>query len=173
MTLANCLFVFFGLLLLRSAVAKLREPATFWSILRRYPGAGLLRSASAARLVPALELTLAMALLSPFPLTRGPACWVTMGFISLASVGIYRRYRAGEARFACGCSGRLEQEMPAPGMLLRNGALLIAALYAVWEPQPFASPIEYAMGFAMALAFDVIETVAIQRARIREWKVPG
>src|SRR5262245_53316748 len=53
--LASCLLSFFGLLLLRSATAKLRRPAAFWAILQQYSKSVLFRTAFFARLVPASE----------------------------------------------------------------------------------------------------------------------
>ena len=108
MTLVGSVYIFLGLLLLRSAVAKLRKPAVYWSILQRYPGGVWFRTARLARLLPALELALAGALLLPLRLSRIPAGDRTLGFFILASAGILARFRRGEEEFACGCSGNLQ-----------------------------------------------------------------
>jgi Methylamine utilisation protein MauE len=170
MTMAVSVFIFLGLLFLRSALAKLRKPAVFWAILQRYPCGAWFRTVRRATLLPALELVLAGALLLPLRLPRIATGYAATAFIILASAGIYGRYRRGEKRFACGCSGNLEEETAVSSMLVRNGALLLSACYAISAKWRSASPIDYAMGLALLFAFDLFRTALIQNERIRNWK---
>jgi len=167
------LCVFLGLLQVRAAWAKFRRPAVFQSILRRYPLGSWLGAAGAAKLVPAAELILACALLAPVRLARLWGCWGMLAFLVAASAAIYRRYRKGEERFACGCSGNLEEETPVWGMLVRNTALLCVSAVALLASSGHTAPVDYAVGLAFLLAHDLLETALIQEGRVRSWKGLG
>ena len=165
--------VFLGLMQLRSAMAKLRRPVVFWSILQRYPGGSWITSLRRAMAVPALEMAFAAALLLPFSWTRLPACYGLLTFVAFASAAIYRRYHRGEDRFACGCSANLEEEMRASGMLLRNGVLLLAISYSLFGLGCPGSILEYGMGLALLLAFDLFQATLVAEGRVRQWKTSG
>lgn len=172
MSLSDSVAIFLGLLLARSALTKLRQPLAFWSILQRYPAGAWFRTAKVAGLVPALELMLAVALLAPFQTSRLLAAYGMLAFIVLASAGIYARYRRGEERFVCGCSGNLEEETTVPTMMLRNAVLLVAVVYALSARWPPVAPLDYAMGLALLFAFDLFQAALIQNERIRKWTTP-
>lgn len=173
MNIAPVLCAFLGFLLLRSAAAKLRNPAAFQSILERYPGAVRLRWLRPARLAPWFEFLLAAGLLLPLSVTRAPSAWGTLFFLLLASAAIFERYRRGEERFACGCSAEMETEMPALGILARNGMLLLASAAALAGPLSAVSLSHYGLGLALLLALDLVEAALAQEGRIRAWKARG
>jgi hypothetical protein len=177
MILAPSVCVFLGWLEARSAMAKIRRPAVFESILQAYPFLSWLQSpklyASAARLVCVAELALAGTLLLPVPAIRLAGCCGMFVFLLLASAAIYGRYRNGEKQFACGCSGNLDEQATASSMMLRNALLLFATLYGAAGYVGPASSADYGIGLALLLAFDLSQAAAIQEGRVRSWKALG
>jgi len=173
MILAPSVCVFLGWLQARSALAKIRRPAIFQSILQAYPSGSRLRELGAAKLVPVTELALAGALLLPVPAVRLAGCCGMLLFLVLASAAIYGRYRRGEERFACGCSGNLEEQTAASSMLGRNGLLLLATFYAAVGYARTSSAVDYGIGMALLLAFELAQTALVQEGRVRSWKAFG
>jgi hypothetical protein len=165
--------VFLGLLQMRLGWAKFRRPEVFQSILRRYPLASWLGVAGMAKLITAAEMMLACALLAPVRLARLCGCWGLLVFLVAASVAIYSRYRKGEERFACGCSGNLEDETQVWGMLVRNTALLCVTTIALLISSGQIAPMNYAIGLSFLLAYDLFETALIQEGRARSWTEYG
>jgi Methylamine utilisation protein MauE len=173
MTLSSSIFAFVGFLQLRSAIAKIRQPAVFWAILQRYPGIVWVRNSKLALLVPATEAVLGTGLLLPFFWTRLPAGFGVALFLILASAAIYWRYHRGEKRFACGCSTDLAEELPASAMLLKNALLFLVTSYAMWAHWKPVSAGDYGLGAALLLAFNLLDTALAQEGRIHNWKSVG
>jgi hypothetical protein len=173
MTLAPSAYAFLAALLVRSAWAKIRRPEVFQTILEAYPFGSRLRVLHAARLAPAVELVLAGALALPVPAARLFGGCGTIAFIIFASAAIYVRYLRGEKRFACGCSGNLEEQTDASGMLIRNGLLLLVTAYALAGYARASSPVDYGLGLALLLAFDLSHTALQWEGRVRNWKGLG
>jgi hypothetical protein len=167
--LAPSACVFLGWLQARSAVAKLRRPGVFQSILQRYPFGARLQRLGGAKLVPAAELAMAGALLLPVPQIRLLGCCAMLAFLALASAAIYGRYRRGEQQFACGCSGNLEEQTYVSGMLIGNGLLLLVTAYGLAGYAQTASPADYGIGLALLLAFDLFHTALTEEGRVRSW----
>ena len=143
----------------------------FARILEKYPRGT--RLAGAGWVIPAAETVLAGALLAPWAATHIWGCWGMTAFLMAASGAIYGRYRRGEEQFACGCSGNLEEESRAAGMLVRNALLLAATVFATVGWRVAIKPAHYAIGLALLLAFDLMEAARTQEGRIHSWKDSG
>jgi hypothetical protein len=171
--LAFSVCVFLAALHARSAIAKIRQPRVFQTILNNYPLGSQLQRRGMSSLIPSLELLLAGALLIPAAPVRLAGCLGVLAFIASASAAIYVRRRRGEERFACGCAGNLEEQSDAGDMLLRNALLLAAACYAAAAGRGGGSAVDYALGAALLLAFDLAQAAMIQEGRVRNWKAAG
>jgi len=63
--------------------------------------------------------------------------------------------------------------MRASGMLLRNGVLLLAISYSLFGLGCPGSILEYGMGLALLLAFDLFQATLVAEGRVRQWKTSG
>lgn len=131
-----------AVLLASAATHKLRAPARFARQLADYQ---LLPEAvirPGARVIPALELVIAFALL--VPATRSWAALSAAGLIALYAAAIGINLWRGRRDIDCGCAGPDQAQPLRPILLLRNGALVAVALLAS------VLPIARDLGFSTA-----------------------
>jgi len=131
LTVVGC----FALLFASAALHKLRDVAHFTAVVRAYrllPEGG---ACAVAWSVPALELAVAIALLSA--MTRAAAALAGMALLLAYGGAIAVNLARGRRDLACGCGGAQEAQPIAPWMVVRNlllGLLLGTAL-AAWRPR--------------------------------------
>ncbi len=111
-----------------AAVTKLASPAKTTSELAAL---GVPAPAIAARLLPALELALAVSLIA-FP-PQGAV--VASAAIIVFTAVLLRAIRSG-APVSCGCLGALSSAPAGPPTIARNGALLAMSLAVLAVPEP-------------------------------------
>ena len=113
------------------------ESETWLGALRTVlPTAGLaLSSCACARAVPALELAVAVALLSA--MTRAAAALAGMALLLAYGGAIAVNLARGRRDLACGCGGAQDTRPIAPWMVVRNLllGLLLATALASWRPR--------------------------------------
>jgi hypothetical protein len=124
---AHAATAFTGALLLIAALEKWRDAATFRDALENYQLLPAAAVSVVARLLPALE-ALAGALLLPLA-TRpaGAALALALWFAYTAAIAI--NLLRGHDRIDCGCGGASDTPLR-PGLLVRNGLLMLLALAA-------------------------------------------
>jgi len=170
---------FIGVLLLSSALAKFRDPATFREIILDYRLPQLLKVIPMARVVPALESLLGLGLLSLFQPLSLFALGGSLLFVGIATVVVARRVMRGERSFRCGCEGDLRETKSAAAILLRNTSLIAIIAVAgiiqtqietsVWSMPP---PIYLASGGLMLCLRLTGAAVRAMRS-LNAWKVDG
>lgn len=118
-----------------AAVHKLRDVRRFDEIFAAYelaPGAGRL-----ARLIPALELLVALGLLSEVTRPYAAAVGVALLLTYAAAIGV--NLRRGRRDLSCGCGGPNDRRPIAPWMVGRNALIALALACAVllpWSERP-------------------------------------
>lgn len=137
-----------GLLFAVAGVTKLRAPRTTRST---FAALGLPAPDVLARLVPAAELSLAVAL-ATVPLVGGAAALVALGAFSVV---LARALQAGVA-VSCGCLGSAGDEPVSFVELVRNALLAVAAVAAVFAPGPVAPGLEHVLVASTAAAIGVM-----------------
>jgi uncharacterized membrane protein YphA (DoxX/SURF4 family) len=129
-TLILILRLMLGATFLVSATAKFITPAAFGQSLASF---GLLSSALApvfTYLIPAIELVLALALLSRVQVEKAAlvsAVMLVIFIAAAASAGI-----SGAVVENCGCFGEIYRSGLGVGFFVRNGTLLILVLLLIW-----------------------------------------
>ncbi|HLJ39350.1 MAG TPA: MauE/DoxX family redox-associated membrane protein [Steroidobacteraceae bacterium] len=131
LTVVGC----FALLFASAALHKLRDVAHFTAVVRAYrllPEGG---AYAVARAVPALELAVAVALLSA--MTRAAAALAGMALLLAYGGAIAVNLARGRRDLACGCGGAQDTRPIAPWMVVRNLllGLLLATALASWRPR--------------------------------------
>ncbi len=177
MILIPSVLCFFAFLLFRSACAKLRQPALFWTILRKYPGGAWFKTPGSAGLVPAMEMVFAAGLA-----LGNSISWLamvgTLVFIGIGTAGIFWRFHKGETQLACGCSGDLEEKSSATVLLARNLALLAVGLLTaslLYGNGGTTRPgmLDFIAGGGLLLSQELLAAAVLQEERVRRWKVVG
>jgi hypothetical protein len=122
----------FALLFVSAALQKLRSPARFAEAFAAYQ---LLPDGAArfAWLVPALELTIGVALLARS--SRAGACAAGAALLLLYAAAIALNLQRGRTDLACGCGGPGERRPIAAWMVWRNLVLagLLVSLRLPWS----------------------------------------
>jgi putative oxidoreductase len=117
---------------LAAAAPKLADPAAFATAIANYQAFPDALVNLIATVVPALELTGALALLTPW--RRGGALLLAgllLGFTVLLAVSLARGLD-----LSCGCFGADVQAEPVSALhLLRNAGLLVLAGLVLWRPR--------------------------------------
>lgn len=121
-----------AVILASAATHKLRAPMRFASQLEDYqlvPGAlvGLL-----ARLIPALEVVIALGML--IPTTRSAASLAACALLAAYAAAIGINLWRGRQDIDCGCAGPDQAQPLRPQLLLRNAILVGLGLLASIEP---------------------------------------
>ena len=141
----------FVLLFATAAIHKLRDLPRFTEVLRAYR---LLpdRAAPLAPLVPLLESSVAVGLLTPA--ARVPAAAAGAVLLLAYAGGIAVNLARGRRDLACGCGGPDEARPIAPWMLVRNLLLaaLLAAVLAPWQPRALVATDALTIGAGAAVA---------------------
>lgn len=119
-----------ALLFAAAAGHKLRDPGAFVGTVRDYRILPVGPAAAFARVLPAVELGLGVALLLP-GLGAGPA-WGAAALLALYSAAIGWNLARGRTSIDCGCLGPAGRAALSPALLARNalvlgGCLLLAA----------------------------------------------
>lgn len=125
--LGHAAAAFVGTVLLIAAVEKLRDPDTFRDAVENYQVLPVTHLPAFARTVPLLE-ALAGAMLLPVasrPLGAGLALALWLMFTAAIVINL----RRGRDRIDCGCGGSAHTPL-GKGLVLRNAALMLAALVA-------------------------------------------
>lgn len=117
-----------ALLLAAASVAKLRDLTRFRGVLEAY---AVLPSALVpllARLLPVLEITLAIGLI--WPVSRNGAAWGAGGLLFIYGAGIALNLARGRRDLDCGCEGFGRRHPIAGWMLVRNASMIGLAVLA-------------------------------------------
>ncbi len=117
-----------AVLLASAATNKLRAPTRFARQLADYQLLPDPWVRFSARLIPAMELSIAFALL--LPITRGWAALSAASLITLYAAAIGINLWRGRRDIDCGCAGPDQVQPLRPVLLLRNSALVVLALVA-------------------------------------------
>jgi hypothetical protein len=136
-----------AVLLASAATHKVRAPARFAKQLADYQLLPEALVRPVARVIPAVELVIAFALL--VPVSRYWAALSAASLIALYAVAIGINLWRGRRDIDCGCAGPDQAQPLRPVLLLRNSALVGLALLAS------VSPVVRDLGF-----FDGFVTVA-------------
>lgn len=123
-----------ALLLVGAALHKLRDRAAFRAALAGYgllPGSSL---PAVASLLAAAELAIAAALL--LPAGARTAALAAAGLLALYAGAMLAALAAGRRGIDCGCAGPAGAKPLGPGLVARNGMLVVAALAASLPATP-------------------------------------
>ena len=115
---------------LAAGVLKLRRPTDFKFTLIDF-GVPVIIAAPLAVLLPVAELALGVAIL--VPATMRLAAWAMAGSLVIFSAAVLNMLRLGR-RPSCGCFGDVSAEPIGAGTVVRNGALIGAALWLAGAP---------------------------------------
>jgi len=121
-----------AVLLASAATHKVRAPARFAKQLADYQLLPEALVRPVARVIPAVELVIAFALL--VPVSRYWAALAAAGLISLYAAAIGINLWRGRRDIDCGCAGPDQAQPLRPVLLLRNSALVGLALLASVSP---------------------------------------
>lgn len=148
-----------------AGVAKARTPRT---TARTFAGLGLPAPAALARAVPAVELTLAAALV----VVPGWAAAVALALLAAFTTFLARAVRAG-VDVGCGCFGSNSTEPVSSVELVRNGLLASCGLLALAAPAPVAPSLAAVLvvGLAMAMAAVVLALADLRRRVGSIWRM--
>lgn len=152
-----------AVLLLSAARHKLADRARFRAALAAHQLLPASTVAAAAVAIPVLELALAAALLLP-GLGGAPAL-ATAALLAAYTAAVGINLARGRREIDCGCGGPVEAPLGG-GLLLRNGALIAAALVAA--PAPAARTLVWldALTIAAAVAAAALLYAAAETARV-------
>lgn len=170
LTVVGC----FALLFASAALHKLRNVAQFTAVVRAYRLLPEGAAPAAAGAVPALELAVAIALLSA--MTRAAAALAGMALLIAYGVAIAVNLARGRRDLACGCGGAQDARPIAPWMVVRN--LLLGGLLAVavmpWRSRTLlpTDALTVAAGIAVAALLyasldRLLGTLALRAAALR------
>jgi hypothetical protein len=147
-----------------AAVAKLTDRARTAA---GFAALGVPRAATAARVVPAVELVLAVALaLVPAP-AAALAGALLVGFTIVLARAIARGVRVG-----CGCFGSSRRDQVSPADLVRNALLLAAAVVATGSSGP-RWPALAAVGLVAVSTVVAVVVLALVELRIATGRLLG
>jgi Methylamine utilisation protein MauE len=175
--IAGVICAFTGAFLLSSAWSKLRRPESFRAIAAQYPFPRVMGERRLVWMIPWIEFTLALAVLT----TREPyTLWGVAGtclFLITASAAVLGRVLRGERRFRCGCGGDLSQSHSAGWILLRNFTWLLLLSRLLVGTIPAAAgesvvPSCFA-GVGLLASLKLAEAAHSTWRAITEWKVSG
>lgn len=158
-------------LLAAAAAHKLRDPTRFRTVLAGYALLPRTALTPAAALVPLLESGLAGALLLP-PTSRAAAL-VAAALLTLYAGAMAVNLARGRRDVDCGCLGPSGRSRLHPGLVVRNGVLVVGALLAAAPaaPRPLglldAWTVAAAAGF-LALAWGGASGLLAHGPRLRE-----
>lgn len=148
LTVVGC----FALLFASAALHKLRNVAHFGQVVRAYRLLPETLALAAAGAVPALELAVAIALLSA--MTRAAAALAGMVLLLGYGAAIAANLARGRRDLACGCGGAQDSRPIAPWMVVRNLLLgvLLAGLLVPWKSRALLATdaLTVAAGIAVA-----------------------
>lgn len=116
-----------SLLLLAAAVHKFRDLADFQRVVEAYGLLPKIATGWVARAIPALES--AGAALLWVPATAGAGAALAFGLLGAYSAALAVSLARGRRDIDCGCGGFGAEQTVHLGLLLRNGALLLAAVF--------------------------------------------
>jgi len=139
--------LFLALILLASALHKLRDLPTFAGAFAEYRLLPRDLALAVAPGIAGIELALVAALVSPW---AGLAALATAGLFCVYSLGIGINLLRGRREISCGCGGFGSAQPIHGGLLLRNGLLVLAA-FAATSQTPAGLP-ESAPWLAAAVA---------------------
>jgi hypothetical protein len=150
-----------------AAAHKLRDRRGFRDAVRGYALLPARAEAAVAGLLPALELLAATALALPGGARAGAAVAGALLLVYTGAVAV--NLLRGRRAIACGCGGPAGRRALGADLLLRNAALLLAALACAAAPAPRAlhpvDAVTIAAGAAgVSLVYAAIET-ALANAR--------
>jgi hypothetical protein len=147
-----------------AAVTKLTDRARTAA---GFAALGVPRAATAARVVPAIELVLAAAL----ALAPAPAA-VLAGALLVAFTIVLARAIAQGVRVGCGCFGSSRREHVSPADLVRNALLLAAAVVATGASGP-TWPALAAVGLVAVATIVVVVVLALVELRTATGRLLG
>lgn len=153
---------FLALLLLAAAVPKLRAPDAFVGVVRNFRLLPAPLATAFARVLPWIELVLALALL--WPASTHAAAWATAALMLLFALALGINLARGRRDIDCGCLriGRDGQAQHISGWLvLRNLALAAGALLLAQAPVA-GMPAAHAWAGALAAALAMLLYLSLQ-----------
>lgn len=116
-----------SLLMAAAGVAKLRDLTRFSAVLEGYAVLPPALVPLIARLLPALEVAIAIGLI--WPVTRNGAAWAAGGLLFIYGAGLGLNLARGRRDLDCGCEGFGRRHPIAAWMLVRNALMIgLAAL---------------------------------------------
>ncbi len=125
--IAHAAAAFAGALLLIAAIEKWRDATTFRDAVENYQLLPATAVPAVARMLPVLE-ALAGTLLLPLA-TRPAGAVLALALWLVYTAAIAINLLRGHDRIDCGCGGASDTPL-GPGLLVRNGALILLALAA-------------------------------------------
>jgi hypothetical protein len=140
-----------AVLLASAATHKVRAPARFAKQLADYQLLPEALVRPVARVIPAVELVIAFALL--VPVSRYWAALVAAGLITLYAAAIGINLWRGRRDIDCGCAGPDQAQPLRPVLLLRNSALVGLALLT--SVSPVVRDLDFFDGFVTVAASSV------------------
>lgn len=111
-----------SLLFAAASVAKLRDLTRFSGVLEAYAVLPAALVPLIARLLPLLEIVVAVGLV--WPMTRNGAAWGAGGLLFIYGAGIALNLARGRRDLDCGCEG-FGRRHPIAGWMLARNALII------------------------------------------------
>jgi len=159
-----------AVILASAASHKLRAPQRFARQLEDYALVPQAVLAPLARLIPLLEVGLALALLLPTWRTwaASGAAVLVLGYAAAIGINVWK----GRRDIDCGCSGPDQRQPLRPVLLLRNGVLAGLALLAGLAPAPRALGVLDALvalmaGGALVLLYTAADTLLANAPPLR------
>jgi len=122
----------FALLFGAAAVHKLRDLQQLAQVLAAYDVLPGWLSGPMSRIVPGLELLLAIGLLTPVARERASLAGSLLLAVYAAAIAV--NLRRGRRELDCGCMGFGRHRSISPGLVWRNAVLAVALLTAGWLP---------------------------------------
>lgn len=153
-----------------TAQHKFREGVRFEAQLSEYRLLPEPLVAPAAKVLAALELVIALALLPPA--TRDPAALGAAALLALYALAIAVNLQRGRDHIDCGCGDA--PTLLSPWLLLRNAMLVAAAaVVALPEGARATGVLDWVLGglgfLALVLLWAVVELLLANASALREW----
>lgn len=168
-----------GVQLLLSAVTKLRDFSTFFTIFNTYNFPNMFKKRFFAFAVVTAEAFLGIALLSLHGKAVRYGLVGTALFLFLAGVLIGFRLQKGERKFRCGCGQSLDEEQNAMWLLIRNFFLLGVVLLGLGEAPATVSLLTVEALYIFMAGIGLLVTAKLIHAgftviySIRQWTASG
>lgn len=151
-----------------AAIAKLRELAYFQGVVADYRLLPPALVPLAARALPLAELAGVAALLSEAGHRAGALALAAIAL--LYGLAIALNLLRGHRRIDCGCSWSPLPTMLTPPMLLRNAAVLLLALAALWPTEPRLDQLHLAtvlfLAVVVVVLYHTVDLLIVNHSRI-------